>query len=1060
MEELLAVNGSIPASPNVTGFSGNLARPAGVAVDGSGNVYVADTGNNAIEKALAAINGSYSVINRLYTFTGTLGPAGVALDGSGNVYVSDIGSNTVYEILAARSSIYAPYTAITLGSNFNYPYGVAVDGSGNVYVGDTMNNRVVKIAPLAGNFGPENIGTTSPAIPMTFTFDTAGTLGSMAVLTQGVTGLDFANAGTGSCKANTAYTAGQTCIINVTFTPRYAGSRYGAAVLYNSTGSVIATGYVQGSGVGPQVNFLPGAQSVLPAISLNAPYGVAVDGGGNVYILDTNNSRVVKETLSADNYTQSTVATGIAVGFGVAVDGAGNVYIADTGNNRVLKETLSASGYTQSTLASGVGYPMGVAVDGSGNVYITDTEFGQVLKETLAAGSYIQSTVASGLNNPSGVAVDGGGNVYIADTENFRVLKETLSAGSYTQSTLPVTGQIVPQAIAVDGSGNVYFEDASQNAVLKETLSAGNYLESTLFSGLNAGTGPFGITVDGSENLYIGYAGNNQVLKVDFADPPSLTFAATSNGATSADSPQTVTVENIGNATLNFPIPSTGNNPSIATNFTLNDSGTSACAVLSASSSEPATLAAGASCMLPISFAPTAAGTLSGSLVLTDNNLNAAAPGYTMQTIALSGSGLQATPQISWATPAAITYGTALSATQLTASSTLAGSFAYSPVAGTVLTAGAQPLTVTFTPTDTTDYTTATATVTLTVNKATPQITWATPAAITYGTPLSGTQLNASSTVVGSFTYLPAAGTVLTAGTQTLTVTFTPTDTTDYTTATASVTLAVNKATPTITWATPAAITYGTALSATQLNASSTVVGSFTYSPAAGTVLAAGTQPLTVTFTPTNTTNYTTATDSVTLTVNPAPSFTLSATPTSLTVARGSSGTSTIKVSGQNGFTGSITLAASGMPSGVTAAFATNPTTGSSVLTLTVSSSATTGTSTVTIKGTSGSLTASTTVALTISCTSTAIVPYISINKGSTWTEESSATVSSPSTAVDLGPQPSSGGSWNWTGPNKYTSTSRQINSIPLTVGTDSYVATYTNSSGCKSTETFTITVK
>jgi hypothetical protein len=93
------------------------------------------------------------------------------------------------------------------------------------------------------------------------------------------------------------------------------------------------------------------------------------------------------------------------------------------------------------------------------------------------------------------------------------------------------------------------------------------------------------------------------------------------------------------------------------------------------------------------------------------------------------------------------------------------------------------------------------------------------------------------------------------------------------------------------------------------------------------------------------------------------------------------------------------------------------------------------------------------------SCTPTAITPYISINGGSTWTEESSATVGSTTTAVDLGPQPVSGGSWNWTGPNGYTSTSRQINSIPLTVGTESYLATYTNTSGCKSTQTFTITV-
>jgi hypothetical protein len=73
---------------------------------------------------------------------------------------------------------------------------------------------------------------------------------------------------------------------------------------------------------------------------------------------------------------------------------------------------------------------------------------------------------------------------------------------------------------------------------------------------------------------------------------------------------------------------------------------------------------------------------------------------------------------------------------------------------------------------------TATATFSLTINQATPTIMWATPAAILYGTALSGTQLNASSSVAGTFTYSPATGTTLSAGSQTLTVTFTPTDTT------------------------------------------------------------------------------------------------------------------------------------------------------------------------------------------------------------------------------------------------------------------------------------------
>ena len=240
----------------------------------------------------------------------------------------------------------------------------------------------------------------------------------------------------------------------------------------------------------------------------------------------------------------------------------------------------------------------------------------------------------------------------------------------------------------------------------------------------------------------------------------------------------------------------------------------------------------------------------------------------------------QATPMITWPTPANIAYGTALSATQLDATasfngSSVAGTFVYSPAAGVVLTAGTQTLNVTFTPTDTTDFTTATGSVTIDVTQDSPTLTWATPAAITFGTALSSTQLDATAAfngnpVPGTFVYSPAAGTVLTAGTQTLTVTFTPTDTTNYTTATGSVSLTVNQATPTITWPTPASIPYGTALSSAQLDATASTAGTFVYAPVAGTVLTAGSHTLNVTFTPTDSTDYTTATASVMLVVSQA----------------------------------------------------------------------------------------------------------------------------------------------------------------------------------------------
>ena len=134
-------------------------------------------------------------------------------------------------------------------------------------------------------------------------------------------------------------------------------------------------------------------------------------------------------------------------------------------------------------------------------------------------------------------------------------------------------------------------------------------------------------------------------------------------------------------------------------------------------------------------------------------------------------------------------------------------------------------MTATFTPLDTADYTSARPPVTLTVSKATPVFTWTTPTSITYGTPLGSNQLDPSANVPGTFSYSPAAGAVLSAGRQTLSATFTPSDTTDYSIAGATATLTVAKATPVLTWTVPAPITYGTPLGSTQLDAGANVSG-------------------------------------------------------------------------------------------------------------------------------------------------------------------------------------------------------------------------------------------
>jgi hypothetical protein len=170
--------------------------------------------------------------------------------------------------------------------------------------------------------------------------------------------------------------------------------------------------------------------------------------------------------------------------------------------------------------------------------------------------------------------------------------------------------------------------------------------------------------------------------------------------------------------------------------------------------------------------------------------------------------------------------------------SNVPGTFAYSPSVGTALSVGSQTLSVTFTPTDTTDYTTATVTTTLTVNKAVPTISWAAPAAITYGAPLSATQLNATSNVPGIFVYSPTAGTVLSAGSQTLSVSFTPADTINYTTAIATTSIAVSVATPVLSFAPIAGQTYGATPFVVSANSVSS--GAVTYAVASGPATIAG----------------------------------------------------------------------------------------------------------------------------------------------------------------------------------------------------------------------------
>ena len=432
-----------------------------------------------------------------------------------------------------------------------------------------------------------------------------------------------------------------------------------------------------------------------------------------------------------------------------------------------------------------------------------------------------------------------------------------------------------PYGLAVDKSGNVFAANSNNSTVKKLDYSDP---PSLIFpTATQAGTtdttdGPLSVTVQNDGNATLMAIAPGLTASADFAqvagsgNPPDCTAGFSLSAGTSCNLTIEFAPMAAGTLSESFILTDNSLNASAATqNIQLGGTGeaigttTTLASSLSPSSygqlvtitavvtQASGTLVPGGTVQFSVDGIPAGApvSLSSGAAAYTTSVLTAGTHSITAVYSPASGSAFtgsssaplsqavkQAVPAITWSTPAAIPYGTALGATQLDASSPVAGTFTYSPANGTLLSVGSHTLSVTFLPTDPIDYSSATSSISLTVTKATPVISWSAPSTITYGTPLSSTQLDATSTLTGSFTYSPVAGTVLSAGSHTLTVRFSPSNTTDYTTATVSVTLTVSQATTTLDLvASNSSPTLGTAitLTATASSNAGTPAGSVTF---------------------------------------------------------------------------------------------------------------------------------------------------------------------------------------------------------------------------------------
>jgi len=714
------------------------------------------------------------------------------------------------------------------------------------------------------------------------------------------------------------------------------------------------------------------------------------------------------------------------------------------------------------------------------------------------------------LNNPNGVSVDGAGNLYIADFGNNRIRKVTAATGIITTVAGTGTGGYSgdnglatsavlnsPYVVSLDGAGNLYIADRNNNLIRKVAAATG-IITTVVGNGTGGYSGDNGaatsaelnhpdfVAVDGAGNLYIADQSNQRIRKVTSA-ANSINFpTATAVGSTDTnDGAYTLTLSNIGNTALTFPVPTTGTNPSIASSFTIG--GSSTCPQLTSTSSSAGTLASGASCTDIISFTPVSQGSLGGSLVTTSNSLNSG-PGtifgnYLSQGISLTGSSFIAAPTVTGVSPST---GAAVGGTVVTITGTNLSqasiSFGTSVVSfttdtGTSITVTA-PAGVAGTTVDITVGTPGGISATSAADKYTFAAPTATQAiaskTLTQNYAASFTPVTGSGGL-GTLTYSvsPALPTGLTLSTSTGAITGTATGISSATTYTITVTdSSSDTATNTFSLTVNAAVSATQAVATTLLtqNKAATsftpVTGAngttpLTYSvlPALPTGLSLNTSTGAITGTATGTSSATTYTVTVTdangatatrtfsLTVNAAVSATQAVSTKSLT--QNYAAVSFTPVTGSNG-TGTLAYSVSPtLPTGLSF----NTSTGAITGTATVTSSATTYTVTVTdTNSASATNTFSLTVNTAVSATQAVATTLLTQNKAAT--SFTPVTGANGTTPLSYSVSPALP-----TGLSISTSTGAITGTATGTSLATTYTVTVTDANSATATKTFSLTV-
>ncbi|HSY34752.1 MAG TPA: Ig-like domain repeat protein [Acidobacteriaceae bacterium] len=799
--------------------SATIDNPQGVMTDANLNVYIADSSGGKI-RVVCVTCGTGSPLDSLltklgitsaqngyiYTIAGggsssgsyptlatnvSMSPQKLAIDLSGNIYISD--GNGIAWLLDAHTANIRPIAGNTssncstatdnfgdgcpalqavIGDGGN-GIGVGTDTLGNLYISDTLNARIRKV--VTGLASPATAIASAVSQAVELHFIPGDTIASANGLAYNSNEWSLA---TPVCATNADSTSD--CRFTSSFTPAVPGARSTPLTVNSAQGNASVLG-LTGVGLGAGATLDPAAQSNFGSgLRVN---GLASDNAGNLYVSDANTKQVLRYTPAAQAQGASAVGTALgtfAAPGAIAVDPRGFVYVADTSAGTVTQ--ISPTG-TATPLPLSFTLPSGLAVDALNNLYVSDSGAQVVYRINPITGA--QQTLALGrLVSPAGLAIDPTGNLLVADPGAPAIYRFNFATSTRTTVS---SSAIAPTVALTDAAGNLLIADSPSILAVPASTNSAPFTVASLT--------PSALAVDSAGNLYTGSAGG--VLKLERTQG-YLQFAASSTG-------QTVNLLESGNQIYS----ASSFTQTDTTDYTLAPFASTDCALSSGGSG---TLAIGGVCALTATYTPTTYATTSDAVTFNGNLSNAALSTPPSVELTLTGPATapSSTTTLGAFSPAAPTFGQpiTLSATVTGAALTPAGTVVFTVdsstynatlVNGTAstlvngLAAGSHSVFASYTSSN--GYTSSVSTTaTLVVGKATPVVIWPTPAAITYGATLSAMQLDASASIGGTLAYSPAAGTVLGAGVQTLSVLFTPADTTDYQSATQAVQLTVNKA--------------------------------------------------------------------------------------------------------------------------------------------------------------------------------------------------------------------------------------------------------------------------